>query len=211
MPNRKPPYKWAGLYAAVAIAGGAYGTWTLLEYELFPSFLQDKQTWFIDMYDSVHVKAYAQPMRELPEGVVSMNAYNAPFERNSEYAKSLTNPYEVNADLVAQGEWSFQTYCSPCHSADASGAGPVNDMSDGKSRFPVPAPALAGSGSVISAANYTEGHVYATVRYGGAAVMPGYDWAMTDQEMWSIVAYIGTLDGVTYGTYAPPAPAPEEG
>ncbi len=207
MPSKTPFYKWAGAYIAAGALAGGYGLYSLLSYDLMPPFLQGRQTWFVDMYDGEFVRAYEQPMSALPEGVVSQNRYAANFDRTTDAGKSLTNPYVgpgVDMDAVIdQGEWNFQTYCAPCHNTNAMGGGAVNDMSDGKKRFPVPAPALAGDASIINAAGYSQGYVYLTIR-NGAAIMKGYSWAMTDEEMWSVTEYLKTLDGVNYG--APPAP-----
>jgi len=207
MPSKTPFYKWAGAYIAAGTMVGGYGLYALAQYDIMPSFLQGRQTWFVDMYDGWFVRAYEQPMSPLSEGVVSRNRYAANFDRTTDQGKALSNPYVgegVDLDMVIdQGEWNYQTYCSPCHNTNAKGGGAVNDMSDGKKRFPVPAPALAGDASIINAAGYTQGYVYLTIR-NGAAVMKGYSWAMTDEEMWSVTEYLKTLDGVNYG--APPEP-----
>ena len=45
----------------------------------------------------------------------------------------------------------------------------------------------------------SEGYLYLTIR-NGSAIMPGYSWAMNDEEMWDVVAYLRSLF---------PAPEPE--
>jgi mono/diheme cytochrome c family protein len=62
---------------------------------------------------------------------------------------------------------------------------------------------LAGTAGV--ARLRTDGWIYLTIRNGGA-VMPSYGWAMSDEEMWAVVAHVRTLAN---GAYAPPAPTPE--
>ena len=194
---------WTAFYLTVAGALGGFATYSLLDYEIFPPGLglQGRQLFFTDMMDSTMVKAYEAEMRTLPEGVVSKNMYVQNYDRLTPEGQALTSPYEAD---VETGEVMFQTYCAPCHNSDALGAGPVSDMSAG-SRYPIPGVPLAGAAGV--AKMRTDGYIYLTIR-NGSAIMPAHGWAMTDQEMWSVVDYIRTLDGAAY---VPPAPAEEEG
>ncbi|MED5373531.1 MAG: cytochrome c [Myxococcota bacterium] len=211
MPNKKSFVPWAAVFLAAGGGLVGYATYAVTGYDIMPPFLQGRQTWFVDMYDAQFVRAYEKPMDVLPEGTVSRNMYVKNYDRMTDAGKALTNPYLEGAELaevVEMGEWNFQTYCAPCHNSNAMGSGPVNDMSDGKKRFPVPAPALAGSASIISAAGYTKGYVYLTIR-NGAAIMPAHGWAMTDQEMWSVTEYLDTLEGVEFATFEP-EPAAED-
>jgi mono/diheme cytochrome c family protein len=197
-----PHYKHTIAYLAALGGIVSFATYTIAADELFPPGLDGRQLWFIDMMDADFVRAYEEPMRQLPEGVVSRNMYSGDYDRTSrttDEGKALTHSYEVNEDLLATGQWNYETYCTPCH-ADGLGSGLVTNNSNGR-RVPVPGAVLVGDAGVMK--NYTDGYVYLTIRE-GSAVMPGYSWAMSDEEMWSIVEYLRTQPG---GAYVPPKPA----
>ncbi len=173
--------------------------------------------WDVDMVNARAFKAYAWKMRPpIPEGSVQrpaasvsraksngayQNDYITPVDRTK--ADGMADPYAVDAAAVAQGAKLFQVSCAPCHGVEGKGGGPVthNDPANGINRFPVPAPMLSGDGAV--SALRSDGYLYGTIRNGGA-IMPRYGVSLTDQERWSVVAYIRTLDGTKY---APPTPA----
>lgn len=156
--------------------------------------------WDVDMADAVTVKAYEQPMAELPEGVVaqphllSADSWVPNYVRESPEGQALVNPYTDDPDLTETGERMYQVYCAPCHGYDAQ-LGPVAQPG----RMPGVI-AVLGDGSVSSAR--TDGHIYLTIRNGGA-IMPAYGYAMTDREMWSIVHWIRQQPT---GAYVPPEP-----
>jgi len=196
-----PHYKHTFVYLVVAGGLVTYATYTIVAYEIFPPGLDGRQLYFIDMMDADNIKAYEQPMRALPEGVVSRDRYVPNYDKASAEGKALTHQYSVDQDFLDQGEWMYQTYCTPCHGNEGQGMGLVTDASKGK-RFAIPGPPLVGKTGVLQ--NYPDGHIYLTIRNGGAALMPGYSWAMDDEEMWSIVEYLRTQPG---GAYVPPQPA----
>ncbi|MCB9758685.1 MAG: cytochrome c [Alphaproteobacteria bacterium] len=198
-----PPLKHMVVYGALGTGLVGYVGWTLVESTMGYPWM----TWFIDMMDAQYVRAYERPMAQLPEGVVSRNMYVANYDRNTPEGQGLTHKYTVDEDFIAKGEWSFNTYCVPCHNNGGTGMGPVTDNSSGK-RFRIPGVALAGAGGV--AKTRTDGYIYLTIRNGGA-LMPSYSWAMSDEEMWAVVSYIRTLPESKYIPPAPPADAPEEG
>jgi mono/diheme cytochrome c family protein len=137
----------------------------------------DRQWWLIDMFDSSMVKAYEAPMASPADGAVS-DRYVQNYNRYLPEANELTAP--EGADL-AQGERMYNTYCAPCHAVEGKGFGPVAKRSG-----TIPGIALGGSSSK------SEGYLYLTIRNGGA-VMPAYNWAMDDAEMWDVVAYLRSL------------------
>lgn len=185
----KPPVLRTAIYAlgAIGLVGGVYMAFS--NYTLGT----DRQWWLIDMFDSASIKAYEAPMAPLPDGVVSRNRYVPNSNRYSPEGRALQNPYPVDEAALASGKWGYTTYCAPCHGVDGSGGGPVTDTTDGKKRFMAPGSALASGMTKL----YPDGHLYLTLRNGGA-LMPGYGWAMTDQELWSVVAYLRTLPDSTY-------------
>lgn len=179
--------------------------------------------WDVDMADSQAVKAYrnvdmyrpgvegmemgpsGDPIfRALPEGVVSQpnvltpNSFAPNYERGTPEGEALTAPFPATEARLATGEHMYNVYCTPCH-GDGVNLGPVA----APGRYPGVV-ALGGKAGVLK--NRTDGWVYLTVRNGGAVMQP-YGWAMTDEEMWSLVQYTRTLPQSEY--VPPPPPAAE--
>ncbi len=164
--------------------------------------------WDLDMVDSDAIKAYEAEMRTLPAGVVSQPhlltplAWRKNYRRESPEGQALANPLDVaDASVLSQGERMYGVYCTPCHGSDGVNLGPVA----APGRYPGIA-ILAGPDGRLQ--SRTDGHVYLTIRNGGG-IMPSYDWAMNDAEMWSIVAYMRAE--FDQAAYVPPAPASAEG
>ena len=115
--------------------------------------------------------------------------------RTSPEGQALVSPYPSDDAQLALGEQMFGIYCTPCHGVDGVHLGPVA----APGRLPGVVP-LAGPAGVAHLR--TDGWIYLTIRNGGA-VMPTYGWAMSDKEMWSVVAYVRTLENAA-------APAPQQ-
>lgn len=163
--------------------------------------------WDIDMIDSTGFKPYEWKMRDLPEGTVARkgttditNVTRPGFKDTSPEGAAMTSPYEATPEQLAKGEHIFVVYCQTCHGVGGDGGAPVgdNDPAAGKRRFLVPIPKLVGPTG--RAPGRTDGSIYLTIRNGKAS-MPGYSWALTEQEMWAAVSYLRTLPG---GAYVPP-------
>lgn len=158
--------------------------------------------WDIDMADSQVVKGYERDMGTLPSGVVAQDALGSPkvhvtnHKRGSAEGEALANPLEpASPETLAQGGRMYGIYCTPCHGADGVNLGAVAQPG----RLPGVVP-LGGPAGV--ARLRTDGWLYLTIRNGGA-VMPSYGWALSENEMWSTVAYVRTLQNAKY---VPPAP-----
>ncbi len=184
--------KWTLAIGGLVVGLFGYLFWSFTNYTLGYPY----QWWLTDMMDAETIKAYETTMGGIPEGAVSRNRYVANADRMTPEGQALTNPYTVDEDFLASGEWGYQTYCAPCHNPDGLGNGPVtqNNPAKGQKRFMMPGLAVAGPGSVAKARS--DGYLYLTIRNGGA-IMPAYDWALEDREMWAIVAHLRTLDGNT--------------
>jgi len=183
--------------------------------------------WDIDMVDSVAFKAFEWKMAPARvEGTVQraqggipragsnghyQNDYIAQADRLTPEGAAMTTPYGSDAAVLAKGEKNFQITCAPCHGIKGDGKGPVThnepnaDIKKAIRRFAMPAPVLTGDNGV--AAKRTDGYIYLTIRNGGAG-MPAYGVSLTDEERWSIVSYLRTLDGAAYVPPAPPAAPP---
>ncbi len=162
--------------------------------------------WDTDMADSLHIKGYEQQAEHPADGTVSQDHLLTPtpftpnYDRMTPEGQALTSPYPQNTELGAK---MFGTYCTPCHGDGVTELGPVGRP--GSNRFNG---VLMLAGPTGVAKSRTDGYIYLTARNGGA-IMPYFGWAMSDEELWSIVDHIRTLKG---GEYIPPAPpaTPEE-
>jgi mono/diheme cytochrome c family protein len=175
--------------------------WIVLPLGLLVSSVALALPWDIDMADQQPVKAYEQTMPPPVEGTVAQPNLLSPepqvanWLRTSPEGQALVSPYPADEAQLALGAEMFGIYCTPCHGVDGIHLGPVAQPG----RLPGVVP-LAGTAGV--ARLRTDGWIYLTIRNGGA-VMPTYGWAMSDQEMWSVVAYVRTLENAA-------APAPQQ-
>ena len=156
------------------------------------------QFYLLDMVDARTVKAFEQPMMVPPEGALSRSVefqaptvlgdwsdHNITYGRDDAEAAFLVNPIEATAESIAEGKRLADIYCHVCH--DAAGAGPSSAIAER-------APAL-GVWPISVGAAYSSGKMFLTIRDGGttlgpASKMPGYGWAMEDEEIWSLVNYL---------------------
>ncbi len=159
--------------------------------------------WDIDMADSQAVKAYEAPMGSPAVGSVAQpseltpDGFSPNFIRGSAEGEALTMP-EMDAAGLVLGKKMYDIYCTPCH-GDGAKLGPVAEPG----RF---AGVATLSGPLGTAHTRTDGWLYLSVRNGGT-LMPSYGWAMTDHEMWAVVAHVRTLPNAAW--VAPTAAAPE--
>jgi len=136
-----------------------------------------RQWWLLDMFDSTSVKPYEAPMGLPVPGTVS-SRYVENHDRFSPVAATLAAPEGADAE---NGERMYNIYCAPCHAGEGKGNGPA-----AKRAGTIPGIGLSATGM------QSEGYLYLTIR-NGSAIMPGYSWAMDDDEMWDVVAYLRSL------------------
>jgi len=159
--------------------------------------------WDTDMADAVYKRAFSWKMMTLPDNTISRNRARVQGHRTHSASQALTGPAASPAD-IAEGKRLFDIYCTACHGADGKGGAPVTDNKSGM-RYSIPAPTLSGGQSAVK--SRTDGYLFFLVRDGkqkddGATTMPGYGYAMEDKDVWSLIAYMRTMDG-----NAAPAPA----
>ena len=89
---------------------------------------------------------------------------------------TLTNPYEGNAQRIAEGAKLFISYnCVDCHGADGSGAmGP--SLQDGRWHF-----------------GGTPGDVFQSIYEGRPDGMPSWGGRIAEDQIWRLVAYVQSL------------------
>jgi mono/diheme cytochrome c family protein len=159
--------------------------------------------WDTDMADAVYKRAFAWKMMTLPENTISRDHARLVGGRTHPASQRLTGPEPTPADM-AEGKRNFDIYCTTCHGADGKGGAAVTDNKSGN-RYAIPAPTLSGGQSAVK--SRTDGYLFFLIRNGkknakGSLTMPGYGYALEDKDVWSLVAYMRSMDG-----NAAPAPA----
>ncbi len=99
--------------------------------------------------------------------------------------KNDKSPFATTPQTIADGRDAFSHYCVACHGTDAQNTGvPFAD------RMSPPVPSLASSG----VQEYTDGQLKWVIDYGiWPSGMPGSKGILSDDEIWSIVAYLRHL------------------
>jgi mono/diheme cytochrome c family protein len=125
-----------------------------------------------------------------PEGTLPVDGVPH-FDPNDDgAANALVNPRALGLDSLENGRRQYETFCLPCHGATGLGDGPVSMMGSLRGPF-VGVLAVAGPASIARARS--DGHIYATIRYGRRR-MPSYQRIPSD-DRWDIVNYIRYLNG----------------
>jgi len=98
-------------------------------------------------------------------------------------------------DMIRLGQKNFNIYCSVCHGYEGDGKGMVGRrMSVAPANFHDETK----YGTDSSAVTGRDGYLFHVTRNGlygpdGSLRMPGYGHALDEEEAWSVVAYIRTL------------------
>lgn len=126
-------------------------------------------------------------MRGAPNGAVAVG-FEGPVPKNKTEAATLANPVPAEAASVENGARLFRVNCFPCH-GDVSKLpyqpGPVAVNSKGT----IP-------GMDIGDKMYldkTDGYIYATIHFGGLAIMPAVGWKLSNNEHWDVVNYLRSV------------------
>jgi mono/diheme cytochrome c family protein len=181
--------------------------------------------WDIDMVDAIFYRAYEWEMMLPPEGVIpteepyvrivkptlaiaqttvyrefceptcSDNSANgSKWDRATPEGVALVNPLSPGGtssdETIETGEHMYNAYCSACHGKGGLGGAPVAERG-----YPAVPPMLAGEGN--SSKIRSDGYIFLTIRNGGN-LMPSYSYGMSDEEIWSVISYIRTLDDAQY-------------
>ena len=138
-----------------------------------------KMQWAPDMADGPIAKSqrtYVDP----PQGSVAMNAIFYPkTAEDAEAQLAMPEPIANDAQGIEKGKQLFNTFCIPCHGADAKGGHLHQNISPPD----------------ISQNLYykrKDGFFFYRITF-GTAVMPGYGHAVSAHERWYIIRYLRTL------------------
>ena len=120
----------------------------------------------------------------MPSGVVARGASMIIPKEQREVATKMPNPIKATESSLAIGRQQYQTFCVPCHGAEAKGgtSGLV------ATKF-IPTPDLT---NPELQRQRTDGYWHSYIVAGGA-VMPSYGEALSSQEAWHIVNYLRSL------------------
>jgi mono/diheme cytochrome c family protein len=101
-------------------------------------------------------------------------------------AKKLKNPVKASPQSIAAGKELYAKNCRACHGADAKGEGPMAPKDSRPSNL-TDQEWTRGS---------SDGEIFAVLRDGAGPgfVMRGYKARMTEQELWSIVNYLRSVN-----------------
>lgn len=140
-----------------------------------------KMQWAPDMADSPATKAqrsYLDP----PEGSVPMRSIFYP-KSNTDAETQLSMPEQVarNPQGEAKGKELFDTFCIPCHGADAKGGSIHPAIVPPDLTHPV-------------YRDHKDGFFFYTITF-GHTIMPSYGHAISPDERWYIVRYLRALQG----------------
>lgn len=135
--------------------------------------------------DMVNVQPRAGAiMRPKPDGSVAVGSLDR-FVESKEAATALVNPVKSDEKSVLRGARLFAVNCSPCHgdiTKTPYAPGPVAE------KFVMP-PDITND----FYKQKPDGLFYATIEFGGLAVMPAMGWKLSPAEHWDIVNYVRSV------------------
>ncbi|MBI1845402.1 MAG: c-type cytochrome [Candidatus Rokubacteria bacterium] len=120
----------------------------------------------------------------MPAGVVPRGGELVYAREQRELATRQPNPVKATAESIALGKQNFQTFCVPCHGAEAKGG--VTGLV--ATKF-IPPPDLT---NADLQKQRTDGYWHSYIMVGGA-VMPAYGEAVSSQEAWHMVNYLRSV------------------
>ncbi len=151
---------------------------------------------FPEMHYNQSYKIQEPPSLSAPVGSVPITGREVAY--TLEQARALQNPVPINPDTLEQGAELYQVNCAVCHGSSGLGDGPMKN-------------ALAGAGYASAPANLTasgptvakpDGEVFLIITGGfartyglpeGAFVMPPFAKLLTEEERWTLISYLRTL------------------
>ena len=184
-----PGLKRAAAAAALALLGACGSTATIDPLERQPKYKAFSPNPFFED---------GRAMRTPPAGTV-------PRERTVERPAFTTGkdangldltaiPVPITRDLMTLGRKNFEIRCAVCHGLLGDGVSPVATQ---MSLRPPPA--------ILRGPNLKAGHVYQVIT-GGYGLMPGYEYVLTVEERWAVIAYLAALQRSQNATLADAPP-----
>ena len=173
--------------------------------------------WDIDLVDTPYFRGYEWHMQSPAEGTVSANHYrphsysdDLMAQSNNDNRVALGAYYGANmadlnsplsatdTDVLNKGEVMFRTYCQTCHGVKGTVQDDLGENWEVSKRWAQPIPGLAmkqdNGKLLLSGGNKPDAMLYLYIR-NGFGRMPAYGHAMSDEDIWSAVHYIKSLQG----------------
>ena len=120
----------------------------------------------------------------MPAGIVPRGGELILPKEQRDLAAKRANPIKMSEASLALGKQQYDTFCVPCHGAEAKGG--VTGLVAAKF---IPPPDLT---NAELQKQRTDGYWHSYIMVGGA-VMPAYGEALSSQEAWHIVNYLRSL------------------
>lgn len=166
---------------------GSMGCWEQWSDSWFPQMKRQKA---IQAFEAVGFQERVGAFLP-PEGAVPTTPGEAPFPAADEVAaNALSNPRPLTLASLENGRLLYTRYCSTCHGPDGLGNGPVSMTSQLQGPF---AGVLPINGPASIAKVRSDGHIFATIRYGRRR-MPAYQ-RIPEDGRWDIVNYVRYMNG----------------
>ena len=193
MPTEGRVHTRAGRISKSAFLGTAMlltmsmGCWEQWSEEWFPQMKWQKAT---QAFETVDFNDQVTPF-VTPDGAVPVNAKTAPHAPGDEAAAdAIPNPRKMTLESLENGRLQYARYCATCHGDTGMGDGPVSMTGDISGPIAGVLP-LNGNASIVKVRS--DGHLYATIRYGRRR-MPSYQ-RIQSEDRWDIVNYLRYLNG----------------
>jgi len=139
-----------------------------------------------EFYNSNKLNPHHMNMRTPPANTVKRNEQGwLPYritKDSLEYAaKTLKNPLDSSAAILADGKVLFEMYCDHCHGPKGKGDGKVSDKYAGVANL---------TGDALK--NITEGHIFHVITM-GKGLMWSHASQISPEDRWKIARYVKTL------------------
>lgn len=138
-----------------------------------------------DMHYSPAIKAQEEGSSRMPpQGTIPRNYQPYPMEFRTSAdgpGDRLRNPLSPTKDVLARGQYVFQTYCMVCHGPAGEGDGSVVPK--------MPRPPSLQSDKIRG---WPDGNIYHVITM-GQNIMPSYAAQIPPADRWSAIHYIRAL------------------
>lgn len=119
--------------------------------------------------------------------------YNVTFF--DQFPPQIANEQIFTRQFLARGKQRFEIFCLPCHGADGSGLGPINQRAEELQQQGTTGTTWVRAASLHDPAVVARpaGHIFNTISK-GIRTMPAYEQQIPDPyDRWAIVAYVRAL------------------
>lgn len=149
-----------------------------------------------EYYNSNNLNPHRMNMRVPPANTVARNKNGwLPYRLGKDSldiaARTLKNPLDSTAAMIASGKALYDMYCEHCHGAKGAGDGKVGS---GVTVDNVEKSAYNGVANLNSDAlkNISEGHIFHVITHGKGLMWP-HGSQITAEDRWKIAKYVKTL------------------